>query len=151
MIYIMFVCHGNICRSTMAEFLLKDKIEKLNIKDKFYVESSGTSREEIGADTHPKTKRELDKHGVKYTKRRARQFKVEDYKKFDYIICMDENNIRNLSYIVNDVDHKVYKLLSFIKEDRDVKDPWYTGNYEETYEDINAGLDGFLNYLKGEI
>ncbi len=151
MLNIMFVCHGNICRSTMAEFLFKHKVEKENLQDKFYIESSATSREEIGSDTHPKTKKELDKHGIKYTKRKARQFTIEDYKKFDYIICMDDNNIRNLSYLVSDTDHKVYKLLSFINEDRDVKDPWYTNNYKETYDDINSSLDGLLDYLKGEI
>ncbi len=149
MIKILFICHGNICRSTMAEFVFKDMVEKLHIGDKFVIESAATSREEIGNDTHPGTKRKLTEQGIPFTKRRARQVTKADYDKFDWLILMDRENERGLSRIINsDPEHKICKLLDFADQDRDIADPWYTGNFDITYDDIVEGLEAFLAYLK---
>lgn len=145
MIKVLFICHGNICRSTMAEFILKDMVDKRNLSSDFYIESAATSREEIGNDTHYGTKRKLDEVGVKYTKRKARQITKADYEKFDYIIGMDDANIRNILRIVGGDDKgKVSKLLDWANLDRSIADPWYTGNFDETYDDVVKGLEGFL-------
>ncbi len=144
-IKVLFICHGNICRSTMAEFILKDMVDKRNLSSDFYIESAATSREEIGNDTHYGTKRKLDEVGVKYTKRKARQITKADYDKFDYIIGMDDANIRNILRIVGGDDKgKVSKLLDWANLDRSIADPWYTGNFDETYDDVVKGLEGFL-------
>lgn len=144
-IKVLFICHGNICRSTMAEFILKDMVDKRNLSSDFYIESAATSREEIGNDTHYGTKRKLDEIGVKYTKRKARQITKADYDKFDYIIGMDDANIRNILRIVGGDDKgKVSKLLDWANLDRSIADPWYTGNFDETYDDVVKGLEGFL-------
>lgn len=137
---ICFVCHGNICRSPMAEFILKDKVNKLGLKD-YVIVSRATSSEEIGNDIHRGTKRMLDLNKIPYTKHSATRLCESDYDKYDYFICMDENNMRNIKYIFNN-DEKIIKLL-----DRDVKDPWYTGNFEETYNDIVLGIDKLLKML----
>ena len=132
MVKVLFICHGNICRSTMAEFYMRHIVEKAGLSDFIYVESAATSREEIGNDTHYGTKKKLDKMGIPYTRRKARQVTVDDYHNFDYLVIMDENNGRNLKRIIgDDVDSKVYKAMSFVGESRDVKDPWYTGNFDE--------------------
>lgn len=145
MIKVLFICHGNICRSTMAEFILKDMVDKRNLSSDFYIESAATSREEIGNDTHYGTKRKLDEIGVKYTKRKARQITKADYDKFDYIIGMDDANIRNILRIVGGDDKgKVSKLLDWANLDRSIADPWYTGNFDETYDDVVKGLEEFL-------
>ncbi len=148
MIKILFVCHGNICRSPMAEFVMKDLVAKAGLQDDFLINSAATSREEIGCDVHYGTKEKLREKGIPFTKRKARQMTKDDYKMYDYIIVMDDINLRNLRYIVNDdSEHKVYKLLSFAGENRNVKDPWYTGNFDETYNDVNNGCTGLLKYL----
>ena len=143
MIRICFVCHGNICRSPMAEFIMKDKIQKLNLQDKFYIDSKATSSEELGNDIHPGTKKLLDKNNISYTEHYASKLQKEDYDNYDYFICMDDNNIRNLSYIFDDPNNKIYKLL-----DKNIADPWYTGNFNETYNDIIKGIENLINYLK---
>ena len=152
MINLLFICHGNICRSTMAEFYMKHIVNKAGLSDSIYIESASTSREEIGNDTHYGTKEKLDEMCIPYTCRKARQVTVDDYHNFDYLIIMDENNGRNLKRIIgNDVDSKVYKAMSFIGESSDVKDPWYTGNFDETYDDISRSCDALLELIKARI
>jgi hypothetical protein len=149
---ILFICHGNICRSTMAEFYMKHIVNKAGLNDSIYIESAGTSCEEIGNDIHYGTKQKLDEMGIPYTRRKARQVTVDDYHNFDYLIIMDENNGRNLKRIIgNDIDSKVYKAMSFVGESSDVKDPWYTGNFDETYDDISRSCDALLELIKARI
>ena len=148
MIKIMFVCHGNICRSTMAEFVMKDLVRKAGLADKFIINSSATSREEIGWDTHYSTKAKLREMNIPFSKRKAVQITKQDYDMYDYIIVMDNNNLRNLSYIIGeDTEHKVYKMMSFVGENRDVKDPWYTDNFDETYADVDKACRALLAKL----
>lgn len=152
MVNILFICHGNICRSTMAEFYMKHIVEQAGLSDSIYIESAATSREEIGNDTHYGTKDKLDEMGIPYARRKARQVTLDDYYNFDYLIIMDENNGRNLRRIIgDDVDFKVYKAMSFVGENRDVKDPWYTGNFDETYDDISRSCDALLAVLKEKL
>lgn len=149
MVKILFVCHGNICRSTMAEFVMKDLVRKANLADKFIINSAATSREEIGADTHYGTKAKLREMNIPFTKRKAVQVIKSDYDMYDYIIVMDNNNLRNLRYIIGeDTQHKVHKMMAFAGEMRDVKDPWYTNNFDETYADIDKGCRALLDYLR---
>ena len=136
---ICFVCLGNICRSPMAEFIMKDKVNKLGISDKFIIESRATSYEEEGNDMYPPAKKMLDKMNVPYTKHSAKRLEKSDYSKFDYFICMEESNIRNIKYIFDDPNNKVIKLL-----DKDIKDPWYTGDFISTYKDLENGINEFL-------
>ncbi len=151
MVKIMFVCHGNICRSTMAEFVMKDIVKKNKCEKDFLICSSATSTEEIGNDTHWGTKKILDELGISYTKRQAVQLKKSDYEKFDYIIGMDSANMRNINRIVGyDKDNKLYKLLSFAHIDRDVADPWYTRDFETTYEDISLGCLKLFEQIKAK-
>ena len=135
MIKICFVCLGNICRSPMAEYIMKDKINELNIKN-VKVVSRGTSYEEQGNDIYPPAKKELDKHNIKYDKHIATRLEKEDYEKYDYFICMEDSNIRSIKYIFEDKDNKVIKLL-----DKNISDPWYTGNFIDTYNDLDTGID----------
>ena len=145
MIKICFVCLGNICRSPMAEFVMKDKIKKNNLQDKFLIESKGTSYEEEGNDIYPNVKRLLDDKGISYSKRSATVLVESDYQKYDYFIGMDQNNIRNMKYLFNnDPDNKIYRLLDFTELKKDVEDPWYTRNFEKVYEEINIGCDKLL-------
>lgn len=132
----------------MAEFVFKDMLNKEGINN-ISVSSSATSYEEIGNDTHYGTKRVLDKYNIPYTKRKAVHFEKSDYKNFDLIIVMDKNNIRNLLRIIgSDKDNKVHMLLEYGNNIRDISDPWYTGNFEKTYDDIVEGCTGLLNYIK---
>lgn len=147
MIRVMFVCHGNICRSTMAEFLFRDMVEKQGLGNLFYIRSSATSREEIGNGVHYGTAAILDKFNIDYSKKRAVQLLAGDVEKYDYFIGMDNANVRNIARILGSGD-KVYKFLEFAGKDRDIADPWYTGNFDETYSDVIEGSKAFLNYLK---
>ena len=148
----MFVCHGNICRSPMAEYVFKDIVRKKGIADSFYICSSATSTEEIwngmGNPVYPPAKRELAKHGISCDGKRAVQLKRNDYDKFDYFIGMDSANIKNMNRILeSDPHNKVYKLLTFAGRSDDVADPWYTGNFEITYNDVLVGCEGLLEFL----
>ena len=146
---VLFVCLGYICRSPMAEFLFKDMVKKKNIENQFVVESAGTSDEEYGNPVHYGTKEKLAKLGISTKGKYARQLKKEDYNNFDYIIGMEQRNVRDIYKIVGeDKENKIYRLLDFSNNPRDIADPWYTGNFDITYYDIVEGLEGFLNYLK---
>ena len=145
---ILFVCLGNICRSPMAEFIFKDLVKKQGLEKKYTASSAGTSNEEVGNDMHYGAKDKLDEKGVLYSKHKARQLRREDYNKYDYIIGMESYNIRNILRIVGeDKENKVHRLLDFTNNPRDIADPWYTGNFEATYNDIVEGCKGFLEYL----
>ena len=147
----MFVCHGNICRSPMAEFIMKDMVAKQGMADMFYIASSATSTEEIwrgvGNPVYPPAQRELAKHGISCDCKRAVQITSEDYDKYDIILCMDSNNMRNIKRIIpNDPENKICKLMDLVGGG-DVADPWYTGDFSTTYKDIFAGCSGLLKYL----
>lgn len=141
MIKILFICHGNICRSPMAEFILKDRIKKANLD--IYTDSKAVSNEEYGNDMHIGAKRVLDKYHIEYTKRAAKKISQEDYENFDVIYCMDQSNLYYLNRIVNDYQHKI-KLL----DTKDIEDPWYTGDFEGVYKQISQAIDNLL--AKGE-
>ena len=153
MIRVLFVCHGNICRSPIAEFVLKDMVSKRNLSDRFYIASAATSTEEIwngvGNPVYPPATRELARHGIFCEGKRAVQITKADYAKYDYILGMEERNIRNVLRIVGkDPEHKVKLLLDYTDEPRGIADPWYTGDFESTYRDVVEGCEGFLKYLK---
>lgn len=148
MIKVMFVCLGNICRSPMAEFVLKDLVRKKGLENEFYIESSATSYEEVGNDVHYGTVKKLNLLGIPVEHRSARRITKEDYFKFDYIIGMEERNIQNIIRIVGeDKDGKISRLLDFSKNPRDISDPYYTGNFDKTYEDILEGCEAFLEKI----
>ncbi len=145
---IMFICHGNICRSPMAEFVFKDMVAKLGRADEFYVSSSATSFEEIGNPVHYGTASILDGLGISYSGKRAVHLEKSDYEKYDYLICMDRANVKNTLRIVGkDVENKVYRLLEFADSDADVADPWYTGNFDITYRDVVNGCKGLMKVI----
>ena len=155
MIRVIFVCLGNICRSPMAEFIMKSIISERGLSDRFYIASAATSTEEIwngvGNPVYPPAKRELAKHGISCEGKRAVQITKADYGKYDYILGMEERNIRNILRIVGkDPEHKVKLLLDYSDHPRDIADPWYTGNFESTYRDVVEGCEGFLLYLERE-
>jgi protein-tyrosine phosphatase len=139
MVKILFVCHGNICRSPMGEYILKDLVLKAGAADRFEIDSAAVSREEIGEPVYPPARRELQKHGVACGGHRARQVTVEDYRRFDRIYYMDRSNARYLSRMLPADPDKIRPLLS-----RDVADPWYTGNFEATWNDILEGCQTIL-------
>ncbi len=148
MIKIVFICHGNICRSPMAEFVLKDMVKKRGIADDFFIESRATSTEEIGNGVHHGTTRKLAQYGISTAGKTAIQLRKSDYEKYDMLICMDSWNVRNTMRIIgSDKAEKVTKLLSFAGEGGDIADPWYTGNFDETYDDVLRGCEGLLSYL----
>lgn len=145
---IMFICHGNICRSPMAEFVFKDMVAKLGRSDEFYVSSSATSYEEIGNPVHYGTARILDGLGISYKGKRAVHLEKGDYDKYDYLICMDKANVRNTLRITGgDPENKIHKLLEFADSDGDVADPWYTGNFDVTYTDVVLGCKRLLEII----
>ena len=144
-IKVLMVCHGNICRSPMAEFLFKDIIKKQNLTDHFEVASAATSREELGNPVHPGTRRKLASVGISTAGKYARQMIKADYDNYDYLIGMDSMNIRNMMRILGeDPDGKVYRMLDFGENPRDIADPWYTGDFEQTYRDILEGCEALM-------
>ena len=148
----MFVCHGNICRSPMAEFVFKDLIAKKGLSDNFFICSSATSSEEIwdgiGNPVYPPARRELAKHGISCTGKLALQLQKSDYEDYDLFVGMDSANIRNMHYIFGqDKDQKIKKLLSYCGENSDVADPWYTGDFEKTYFDVLRGCEALLENI----
>ena len=148
MVKVLFVCHGNICRSPMAEFLFKDYVAKKKTQDKFIIESCATSTEEIGNPVHYGTRRILNNLGIDCSKKRARQIRQKDFDDFDYIIAMDLNNLRWLRGYKG--YEKVKLLLEYAGLNRSIADPWYTGDFNETYDDIMKGLKAFYKYLEKE-
>ncbi len=151
MIKILFVCHGNICRSPMAEFCMKDMVKKAGISDKFEIASAATSTEEIGNPVYPPTKEVLAKHGISCTGKTARQMTKADYEYYDYIIAMDLLNLKNMKIFVgDDPQGKVSLLMSHTQRPGDVADPWYTGNFDKTWLDVLEGCKCILNELKNK-
>ena len=145
---ILFVCHGNICRSPMAEFVMKDLIEKQGLEEQFYIESAATSTEEIGNEVYPPAKRKLAEYGISCKGKTARQMKQADYDHFDLLIGMDEWNIRNMTRICGgDPEGKIHKLLDYTNRKGDVADPWYTGDFDATWRDVSEGCQCLLESL----
>lgn len=143
---ILFVCHGNICRSPMAEFVMKDLVAKHGLQDQFYIESAATSTEEIGNEVYPPAKHKLAEHGLSCKGKRARQMKKTDYERFDLLIGMDEWNIGNMNLICGgDPEGKIHKLLDYTNRKGDVADPWYTGDFNATWRDVSEGCQGILD------
>ena len=143
MIKILFVCHGNICRSPMGEYILKDLVKKAGREGEFFIDSAAVSREEIGNPVYPPAQRELQKHGVACGGHRARQVTLADYQSFDRIYYMDRSNARYLARLLPQDSDKIRPLLS-----RDVADPWYTGDFAQTWDDILAGCKKILEEFK---
>ena len=149
MVKILMVCHGNICRSPMAEFVMKDLVKKAGLEWAFEIASAATSTEEIGNPVHHGTRNKLAEYGISTAGKYARQMTKRDYEAYDYLIGMDDWNIRNMLRIVGkDPEHKIKKLLEFAESTKDIADPWYTGNFDVTYDDIVEGCEAFLKTLK---
>lgn len=148
---IMFVCHGNICRSPMAEFIFKDLVKKRGLEESFLVVSSATSTEEIGNPIYPPAREELRKNGISFENRKAVQLKKEDYDKYDLFVCMDSNNMRNIKRIFLGEDMcKVKKLMDFTARGGDVADPWYSDRFDIAFNDIKYGCEELLKALLNE-
>ena len=149
MIKILFICHGNICRSTMSQFVFQDMVNRHDLQNDFYINSAATSREEIGNGPHYGTIRKLQRESIPVLEHRAVQMTRKDYDNYDYLIGMDGANIRNMLRIFGgDPEGKVAKLLSYAGSERDISDPWYTGDFGTTYADVLEGCTAFLEYLQ---
>lgn len=158
MIKILFVCHGNICRSPMAEFIMKDLTEKAGYsvakkqddRADFYIASASTSKEELGNPVYPPARRKLEDHWLDCSGKRAKQMKKRDYIDYDLLIGMDRANISNMKEIAGgDPDGKMHLLLEYTGRGEEVADPWYTRDFETTYDQILEGCEALLGYLKG--
>lgn len=148
MIKVLFVCHGNICRSPMAEFLFKDYVAKKGLSEEFYIESAATSSEELGNPVHPGTRRILARYGIDCSQKRARKIKYSDYDEFDYIVFMDRSNLMRLYGMFQGKSmDKIILMLKYTSNPRDVADPWYTGDFEKTYDDIMEGIEGLFKEI----
>ena len=154
---ILFICLGNICRSPMAEFIMKDLIKKENLENEIYVESAATSAEEIGSSIYPNAREQLIKHNIGgYKDKKARQVRKSDYDEFDYLIIMENDNRYGLRRIVGeDSDNKIYKMLDFANDEKikgkDIADPWYTRDFNTAFNQIEKGCEGLLLHLKKEL
>ena len=146
---ILFVCHGNICRSAMAEFILKKMVRERGLQEQFHIESAAVSDEEMGNPIYPPARRCLAQHGVGFDRdKRSRQVASDDYDRFDTIICMDSSNMRLIKYFFpEDPEGKIHMMMSYAGKRRDVADPWYTGDFEQTYRDLTEGCTAFLDTL----
>lgn len=150
MIKILFICHGNICRSTMAESVMTHLISKRHLQDQFQISSAATSSEEIGNSPHYGTVNKLRSVGIPVIPHHAVKMSRQDYDKYDYLIGMDDANIRNMTRIAGgDPEHKIHKLLEYAGSSRAIADPWYTGDFDTTYADIMEGCEAFLDFLTG--
>ena len=148
---ILFVCHGNICRSPMAEYIMKDLMKKAGLEDQFQIASAATSREEIGNGVHPGTRRKLAEFGISTAGKRAVQLTAADYNKYDLLLGMDGANLRNMRRMLGgDPEGKVRLLLDFTNRPGEIADPWYTGNFDQTYIDVRDGCAALLTRLLGE-
>ena len=151
MVKILFVCHGNICRSPMAEFVMKDLVRKAGRAEEFSIASAATSTEEIGNPVYPPARRMLAAHGIDCTGKTARQLRKADYAQYDYLIGMDQANFRNMQRMCGgDPDGKIYLLLDFTDRPGQVADPWYTGDFQATLEDVLEGCEGLLCYIDNQ-
>jgi protein-tyrosine phosphatase len=145
---ILFICHGNICRSPMAEFVMKDMVEKAGISDEFYIASAATSTEELSNPVYPGTRKRLAKEGISVAGKYSVLLKRTDYEKYDYLIGMDSRNIANMLRLFGgDPDGKVCRLLDYGSSPRDIADPWYTGDFDLTYDDVCEGCEALLSKL----
>ncbi len=151
MIKILFVCHGNICRSPMAEFVMKRMVEEGKLSGEFEIASAATSTEELGNPVYPPARKIMAEHGISSAGKTSRQMTMDDYEYYDYIVAMDTNNLRNMRrFVGTDPQNKVSLLMEHTGVSRDVKDPWYTGDFEATWNDVNAGCSALLEKLKKE-
>ena len=146
---ILFVCHGNICRSTMAEFVMKHLLRQRGLENDFFIDSAATSADELGSNVHPGTRRKLMQVGIPCGDHRARQLRREEYGQFDLLIGMDSANLRNMHRMLGgDPEGKIHALLDYAgRPGASIADPWYTGNFDETYDDVRFGCEGLLTYL----
>ena len=148
---ILFVCHGNICRSPMAEFVMKDLVQKAGRADDFYIESAATSTEELGNPVYPPARQKLAEHGISCKGKTARQIRRSDYAEFDLLIGMDRWNIRNMERIFGgDPDGKIHMLMDYTQRPGEVADPWYTGNFDATWRDVLEGCTALLEHCTTE-
>ncbi len=149
MVKILFVCHGNICRSPMAEFVMKDLVKKAGLEEQFLIESAAVSREELGNPVYPPARKKLAEHGIRCDGKTAWQISAKDYDRYDYLVCMDRSNLRLLDRIIgSDPEGKVSLLLDHAGISRDVADPWYTGDFDATWNDVVEGCTALLEKLK---
>lgn len=145
---VLFVCLGNICRSPMAEFVMKDLVKKAGVAYLFEIASAATSREELGNPVYPPARQELAQHGIGCSGKTARQITKEDYEYYDYVVAMDYSNVRNLERMLGpDTEHKISMLLDYTDHPGQVADPWYTGNFEATWNDVLDGCQGLLKQI----
>lgn len=146
---ILFICHGNICRSPMAEFVMKDLVKKAGLETKFHIESAATSTEEIGNPVYPPARRKLAEHGISCAGKTSRRLTGADYKQYGLLIGMDRANLRNMNRICGgDPEGKLHLLMEYTDHPGDVADPWYTGDFETTWRDVLAGCQGLLDACK---
>ena len=148
MIKILFICHGNICRSPMAEFVMKDLVEEAGLGERFEIASAATSTEEIGNPVYPPARRKLEEHGISCAGKRARQLRREDYDRYDLLVGMDSANLRSMERICGgDPEGKLRLMMDFSQRPGNVADPWYTGDFESTWRDVSEGCRGLLAFV----